>query len=502
MFFLFLLVAMPVLAAPVDILTVKYDTDRTGANLRESILNTKNVNEKSFGKVAAFPVDGQIYAQPLFVSGIEVGGKIRNVVYVATMSNSVYAFDADSADAVLLWHVNVGEAAPSYLYGFRDINPSVGILSTPVIDRDTNTIYLVANVIEEDRTLYRMHALDLRTGVERMQGPVEIRAELAGTGEGSENGRLVFQPFWHLQRPGLLLADGVVYVGFGSHGDDGPFHGWLIGYDAANLQRQAHVLCLSRDGAAASIWQAGYGPAADASGQIYLVTGNGDLDGVSNFGQSVVRLNPQRGLAVDDWFSPDAWEYLNEEDQDFGSCGAVLIPGTNLLIAGGKDGNIYLLDRNSLGRTYPGNPGAVQSFPAIGFGIYGMALWTRPDAAIVYVRAASGVLRAFALRGGRFVTDPIAERRSEPGVPYQGMAVSADGDDLESGILWVASSDDVLHAYNAADITQELWNSDLRYERDELGTFSKFASPTVANGKVYAPTFANQLVVYGLLPAR
>ena len=250
MFFLFFLIAMPVLAAPVDILTAKYDNDRTGANLRETILNTKNVNEESFGKVAAFPVDGQIYAQPLFVSGIEIASRVRNVVYVASMNNSVYAFDADATDAAeaLLWHVDVGPPVPSYVYAFRDINPSVGILSTPVIDRKTDTMYLVANVIEEDRTLYRLHALDLRSGVEKMQGPVEIKAELAGRGEGSENGRLVFQPFWHIQRPGLLLADGVVYAGFGSHGDDGPFHGWLIGYDAANLQRQAHVLCLSRDG--------------------------------------------------------------------------------------------------------------------------------------------------------------------------------------------------------------------------------------------------------------
>ena len=240
----------------------------------------------------------------------------------------------------------------------------------------------------------------------------------------------------------------------------------------------------------------------DAGGQIYLVTGNGDLDGVSNFGQSVVRLNPHRSLAVEDWFSPDGWEFLNEEDQDFGSCGAVLIPGTHLLIAGGKDGVIYLLDRNSLGRTYPGNPGAVQSFPAIGFGIFGMALWNRPGAPLVYLQGASGVLRAFALWGGRFVTDPVAERSVERGVPYQGMAISADGDDLQSGILWVASSDDVLHAYNAADVSEELWNSELNYERDQLGTFAKFASPTVASGKVYVPTFANQLVVYGLLPAQ
>jgi len=502
--FLFLLFVAPALAAPVDILTVKYDNDRTAANLRETILNTRNVNEKSFGKLVVFPVDGQIYAQPLVVSGLEIAGKNRNVVFVATMNNSIYAFDADTFDAAsaLLWHRNVGEPVPSYLYGFRDIQPLIGILSTPVIDRETNTLYLVANLVDEERTLFRLHALDLRTGAEKMQGPVEIKAEVAGSGAGSDKGRLFFEPSWHLQRAGLLLANGVVYFGFGSHGDDGPFHGWLIGYDKLDVRRQIHVLCTSRDGIAASIWQGGYGPAVDAGGQIYLVTGNGDMDGVSNFGQSVVKLNPHRGLAVEDWFSPDAWADLNEDDRDFGSSGAVLVPGTHLLIAGGKDGIIYLLDRNSLGRTYPGNLGAVQKFPAIGFGIFGMALWNRSDTPIMYLQGARGILRAFALSGGHFVTDPVAERRVEPGVPYQGMAVSADGDDLQSGILWVAAADDVLHAYRAADISQELWNSDLNFERDQLGSFSKFASPTVANGRVYVPTFGNQLTVYGLLPAQ
>ena len=296
---------------PVDVPTANYDNDRTNANLNEGILNTNDVNPTQFGKLFAFPVDGQVYAQPLYLHVFHIPGKgTLNVLYVATMHNSVYAFDADAAGGTApLWQVNLGAtvdplsivAAGGEIYG--DIEHEIGILSTPVIDRPGNTIYVVNETLKNGNMAFFLHALDLTTGAEKLNGPVEIQGTVTGTGWGGSpdphTGELPFSPDQHIQRPGLLLANGAVYIGFGSHGDFVPWHGWIMAYNATDLQQQTAIFNTTPNAAGAAVWQGGRGLAADSDGNIYFSTGNGSYDGTQAWGESVLRLNST--LSVVDW---------------------------------------------------------------------------------------------------------------------------------------------------------------------------------------------------------
>ena len=489
----------------VNVLTGNYDNQRTNANLQETILTPANVNPNSFGMIGTFPVDGQIYAQPLYASGIQISGQgTSNVVYVATMHNSVYAIDADAPQSTVpLWQVNLGPSVPSSLLDFSDILPETGILSTPVIDLTRKAIYVVSDTLQNGVPLYQIHALSLADGHEMFSGPAVISATVQGNGAASYFGTLQFDPMMHLQRPALAFSNGIVYVSFGSHADGGAYHGWMLAYNASNLQSQVSVINLSPNGAGASVWQSGRGPAIDQSGNLYIASGNGDFDGSSNFGESVIKLSSS--LKVLDYYTPNEWADLNENDWDLGSTGVILIPGTNSVLTGAKSGLLYLIN-GAMGHLGPDNTSTVQSVQVNQWGMFDFALWNNSNGPIVYEYEPYGILQAFQIVNGTIQTTALSQ--NVPAIPSQfaGIAVTANGGTNGTGIVWETTGDyssrlvpGTLHALDASDISKELWNSNMVPDRDTLGRFAKFVAPTVVNGRVYAPTFSNSLAIYGLL---
>ena len=344
--------ASGVAGAQVNVTTGHNDIGRTGQNLNETILTTSNVNSTQFGKLFSQPVDGQISAQPLYLSGITVNGAVHNVVFVATENDSVYAFDADNngaANSTPLWQAPLLSpaygAAPnatpltSTEVGTNDIAPILGITGTPVIDPSTGTLYVVSISLENGAALHRLHALSVYTGAEKFGGPVVITATVPGTGNGSVNGSLTFDSLWQNQRAGLLLLNGIVYVAFASNADNGPWHGWIMGYNAATLQ-QTGVFCGSPNGLGTGFWMSGDGLPADQLdpvnhpfGRIIVPTGNGDADpsipynSSMDFGESILDLDLTNGVpTVTDEFTTYQWQALNAEDLDVGSGGSPSCP--------------------------------------------------------------------------------------------------------------------------------------------------------------------------------
>ncbi len=499
--------------AQVNVLTANYDNLRTDANLQESVLTPANVKwtpSGDFGKLATFAVDGQIFTQPLYVSGVKIGGNAHNVVYVATMHDSVYAIDADNPQSSTpLWQVNFGPAVPAGLFNFTDILPEIGILGTPVIDASAQVIYVVSDTLAVSppgETVFQLHALSLADGHEMLNGPVTIAATVPGTGSGSSNGSLSFDPSQQLQRPGLALVNGTVYVAFGSHDDAGAYHGWLLSYDASNL-KQIAVFNASPDGEGDAIWQAGRAPAFDGNGNLFVITGNGDYDGISNFGESALRLSTP-DLKLQDWYTPQEWNSWNGVDADLGSSGALLVPNSDLLVTAGKAGMLYLLKTGSpLGHLGPDSSSTVQGVQITQSSVFTMALWAKQSSPIVYEFEAGGALRAFQIANGTFNATELSEFNPPDSSVYAGLAVSSNGVTEGTGIVWlttgnygIAGVPGTLHALDASNLSNELWNSDMSGARDTLGRLAKFAAPTVANGRVYIPTFSNTLVTYGLLP--
>jgi uncharacterized protein (TIGR03437 family) len=490
-----------------NVLTGGNDNYRTNANLSETILKPSNVKTGTFGRLFSLSVDGQIYAQPLYQQNVAMAdGNTHNVVFVATMHNTVYAFDADSPN-VPVWSVNLGPSVPSSSYAsdtgaYTDIDPENGILSTPVIDPNTGTLYAVAATLENGTFVYRLHALDTGTGAEKFGAPTTIAAQVVGLGDNSLNGSVAFDPAQHIQRPALLLANGIVYIAFGSHGDAAPYHGWIMSYSAVNVQTQLAVFNASPNGSAGAIWQSGRGLSADDSGSIYAVTSNGDSDFTANFSDAVVKLDPSQ-LTVTDWFAPFNFADLNSGDDDLGASGAMLVPGTNRIVTGGKQGVLYLLDQTNLGQTQPNDAQIPQRIDLQNFGIFNMAVWNRSDGPRLYLHIGNAPVTEWKMTGGQLSAAPVAQSVSPFIVPFQGMSLSANGVQAGSGILWVTGANNwplpgpgVLHAYNA-DTMNEIWNSSMN-SADSIGGFVKFANPTVANGKVYVPTMDGQLLVYGL----
>jgi uncharacterized protein (TIGR03437 family) len=524
---------LPALWAQVDVLTANYDNNRTNANLGEFVLNKANVNPTQFGKLYTLAVDGDVYAQPLYKRGVEVAGGPRNVLFVATMNNSVYAFDADATSSTApIWKSNFGVAADPNLFSvvgsnYTDILAQIGILSTPVIDPSTNTLYVVNFTFTDTGNgnvyAYYLHALDLATGAEKFNGPVQIQATVPGTGWGGldkpVNNQLSLNAGQHLQRPGLLLLNGTVYIAFGSIGDLPPWHGWLLGYDAATLSQTAVFNTTSNDGGA-SIWQGGRGMAADAAGNIYCATGNGSSNGVAAWGESVLRLTTNAGLSVADYFTPSEFSTLNDNDTDLGSTGPVLIPGTNLLFSIGKEGVLFLMDQANLGHQATGNTQVLQGFeagnPALtlaqeeaSFLIFNNAFWDNIGGQILYLWPQGQPPVSYRMENGIFQVTPFSTGSATivHHKPFPGMTLSAFGSLSDSGILWATAADTsalpgpgTLHAFDAMDLSTELWNSDMQADRDAMGSYTKFANPTVANGKVFTPTDSREIVVYGLLP--
>jgi len=493
--------AGPVVLGRVGVYTQHNDNGRTGANLEETVLTPANVNVRQFGLLFRHVVDDEIFAQPLFVPNLAIAGGRHNVVFVATVANTVYAFDADR-DVPPYWQRNLGTAGSVRQHPFwcLDILGNMGIIGTPVIDPATGTLYLVALTYEEGIFHQRLHALDLATGAERPNSPVEIAAD-------------DFDPLLENQRPALLLSHGNLYVGYSSHCDVGPYHGFLFRFDPATLKIRG-VLETCPDGDGGSLWQSGQGPAADADGNLYFATSNGLWDGRRNFSDSVLKLDPEEKLL--DWFTPSNYAELNRRDHDINSSGAMLIPGTHEVMGAGKEGAIYLLDTDHLGHL--GTDQALQVVPVGKTEINGGAVYWHSAAkgGLVYLWPQDAALHAFSFHEGRFDPQPLAVSAATSAYPGAMLSLSANGD--RDGILWAnatllphgnahVNAAGVLRAYDANDITRELWNSNQNPDRDTCGRISKNAPPTVANGKVYLATFGalpigtGALYVYGLLPA-
>ena len=503
------------LLAQIAVTTQHNDNYRTGANPNETILNTSNVNANTFGKLFSLRVDGMIYAQPLYVPNVPIPGlRPHNVLFVCTEHNTVYAFDADSRSDSPLWSVNLGPSLPaSVISSAWDIVNEIGITSTPVIDLASSTIYVVAETYEDNEAIFRLHALDIRTGSEKFGGPAVIKGSVPGTSFDSSDGVLTFNPLMQWQRPGLLLWNGRIYIGFGSHQDAQPYHGWIFAYDAVTLQQRA-IRCLTPNGAGAGVWQGGVGLTVDADGNIYVQTGHaeGVTEGVS-LGDSLVKLSTQNDLEVVDYFSPSNRDVLDDNDVDFGSSGPILIPGTPYGVSGGKDGKLFLFDTANLGQFNPDQNQVVQWWQATNSLLDGGGFFAGNvfyDSTL-YVWGRMDKVKAFAFRQSSFDTNPISQGTFSIPDGYSNepaMSLSANGTTRGTAILWAAYSrtgysdgypyQGVLRAFDASDLTRELWNSE--QQCDFSGSWAKWAAPTIANGKVYLATFDNVINVYGLLP--
>jgi len=508
-------------AGVLAVLTQHNNAARTGANLSETLLSTRSVTPKTFGKLGTLVVDGYLYAQPLYVQNVRVPGKgLHNVIYLATAHNSVYAFDADDLTAKKpLWKVNLGPSVPAtevYTTKWTDMRIEIGVTSTPVIDPSANTIFVEAKTKENGTYVQRLHALDITTGAEKAGGPVEINASVPGTGMASAKGQVAFDSVKQLQRPALLLTNGTVYLAFGSHADSPPFHGWILGYNARTLI-QTCTFNLTPNGEEGAIWQAGMGMAADPAGNIYAMVGNGTFDADSgglDYGNSILKLAPKPGtLSVSDYFTPYNQASLSENDQDTGASGPLLIPNTNLLLGGGKNGWLYLTQTGKMGHYQSSDDSQiVQSFQITHGNCHGSAVyWNGPVGPQVYIWPEFAHLTAFKLNAGKLNPTPASSSAVAvpDGMPGAFLSVSADGSKAGTGIVWSSAPYDananwdtvpgILRAYDASDLNHEIWNSKMVPARDDAGMFAKFCAPTVVNGRVYLSTFSNQLQVYGLL---
>jgi hypothetical protein len=505
------------------IATAQYDNARTGANLLETVLTPQNVNAAQFGRTTFFPVDGDVYAQPLYVPQLEIPGKgTHNVVFIATEKDSVYAFDADATSTEPLWQVSFLDAQKNISpVSARDvfcpfIQPDIGITSTPVIDLPSKTLYVLARTREAENGNWvfrqKLHALDLATGAEKLGGPVAIRASFQGDKSLFSKGVTEFDPQRENQRAALLLVNNNVFVTWASSCDVGPYYGWVMSYDARTL-KQTGVLNVSPGAKESGIWQADAGPAADSNGNVYLITGNGKFTAASggrDYGDSVLKiaLTPN-GLAVRDYFTPADQEHLNDTDGDFGSGSPILLPDqpaphSHLLLAAGKSAKLYELDRDNLGHFHPGDDSnAVQVVPAGAQSFGAPAYWNGH----VFYFLMNDYLRDYALQNGRLSAQPVAKSATninDPGTP----AISANG--AKNAIVWILSTKvwngpdqpAILFAYDAANVSRELYNSTQNPTRDRAGNALRFTIPTVANGRVYVPT-KRRIDVYGLLaPAK
>ena len=453
-------------ALAVDVLVQHNDLARTGANTSETILTPANVISTNFGKLFTDSVDAQVYAQPLYVENLSLSGGTHNVVFVCTESNSIYAFDADTAGPAY-WHVKLGTPYSPPTCG--DLTPVVGITGTPVIDLSSGTLYVDTKL--QSGPTHQLHALDITTGNEKFGGPVTIVTNN------------VFNATLEHQRPGLVLLNGLVYVAFGSHCDQGSYHGFVLGFNATNLS-PVSTFNVTPTGSEGAVWSGGMAPAVDASGNLYIMTGNGTFDGSANFGESFVKLNGS--LSVQDYATPTNWSSLNSGDTDLGSGGPVLLP-THYVAGMGKDGKMYLADTTNMGHV----GGFVQVFPAQSQGdtvgkspVY----WQGPDRQYIFALHSNSQTKSFEFTGTNINTTPLGTASFPQNDRCGGLSLSANG--TNNGILWEIGSDSNLRAYDAVNFPKLLWSG-------SVGTYVKMTCPTIANGKVYVGTSSN-LGVWGL----
>ena len=503
---------------PTGVTTYHNDNARTGQNLSETTLTTANVNATDFGMLFVIAADGKVDAQPLYLPGLKITDVAHNVLFVATEHGSVYGFDADTGTQ--LWQASTLAAGetPSDDHGCGQVTPEIGVTSTPVIDAKSGlhgTIYLIA--MSKDRSGHyhqRLHALDVTSGAEEFGGPKEIQASYPGTGDNSSGGNVIFDPGQQVERPGLLLLNGVVYTSWGSHCDIRPYTGWLMGYDE-NTLAQVTVLNVTPNGNEGSFWMSGAGPSADASGNIYVLDANGTFDGTlngqgfpsqSDFGNAFLKISTtNKQLAVTDYFEMSNQSSENSTDEDLGSGGALVLPDLmdnsgqthHLAVGAGKDANIYVVDRDAMGKFNPTANNIYQEIQnGLAGGVFSMPAYFNNT---VYYGAVQDSLRAFAITNAQL--ESSAASRSSHVFPYPGATPSISANGTSNAILWAAENANpaVLHAYDAGNLATELYNSNQASNgRDHFGAGNKFITPIIVNGKVYVGTTTG-VGVFGLV---
>lgn len=525
----------------ISVLTQHNNNTRAGLNNNETVLTITNVNSKQFGQLFSLPVDDEIYAQPLVFANLSIGSGQHNVVFIATVNNTIYAYDGDNGN--LYWKKNFTTAgmrppnstdvASTWCHPYQDITFNMGILGTPVIDSIAKTIYFVARSTDGIHNFVQyLHAVNIITGSEQPGSPVMISASVPGTGDGNLNGVVSFDPRRNNQRQALTLVNGMVYMSWSSHCDWNPYHGWILGYDAKTLQQKI-VYNDTPNGESGGLWESGQGLAADAAGNLYVVSGNGtvgkntytktdngtyativntDPSDLTNRGESAMKLTPAgTTLQVTSFFTPSNYYNLEINDRDYGVMGAFIIPNSNYFVTGCKDGNLYLLNKDNMGGYSPQLNMILQTIPLTA----NITLHCQPSyyksssSEFVYVWSENDQLRAFAFNNGQLATNPVVSPIAGPvGESGADLSVSSNGTIKGTGILWASygTSRDaggaiigrgILRAFDANDITKELWNSD-QVPGDAVGYYAKFCSPTIANGHVYMASFSKQVIVYGL----
>ena len=502
-----------------DVLTYHNDIARTGQNLNEMILTTANVSSSTFGKLGFYPVDGLVDAQPLIASAVAVPGKgTHNVLIAASEHDTVYAFDADTG--AQLWSTNMLGAGESTSddRGCNQVTPEIGVTSTPVIDRSrgpNGVVYVIAMSKNGSTYHQRLHALDLALGTELLGGPVEIQATYPGIGDNSNGTNVIFDPGQYKERIGLLELNGVIYTGWASHCDIRPYTGWIMSYNASTLA-QTSVLNITPNGSEGSMWNSGAGFAADNSGNLYFPAANGDFDTTLNangfpangdFGNAFLKVSTSGGqLAVADYFEMFNQQSENDNDVDLGSGGGMVLPDLqngagqtmHLAVGAGKDGNLYVVNRDSMGKFNPNNnSGIYQELSGVlSSGVFSAPAYFNNT---VYFGPVGGTIQAFTITNAKLSTSAAAQTSTTFAYPGATPSVSANGS--SNGILWVVENTTpaTLHAYNASTLA-ELYNSNQAPGgRDQFGADNKFITPTIANGKVFVGT-PNGVAVFGLLP--
>jgi hypothetical protein len=505
-------------SSSIDVITYHYDNGRSGQNLNETTLTLANVNSATFGKKGEFSVDGLVDAQPLYLSQVTIGGQKKNVLYVVTEHGSVYAFDADSINgttSTFLWKTSTlgsGETT-SDNRGCGQVSPEIGITSTPVIDRTRNAIYVVAMSKNSSGSYFqRLHALNLSTGAELFSGPQTITATYPGTGDNSSGGNVIFDPKQYKERPGLLQINGTIYTTWSSHCDARPYTSWVMAFSADTLA-QTSVLNLTPNGNDGGIWMAGTAPAADSSGNLFFIIGNGTFDTTldangfpanGNCGNCFVKLSTSAGLKLADYFTPHNTVSESNGDVDFGSGGGILLVDVtdstgktrHLSVGAGKDALIYVVDRDSMGKFNANTDQIYQEISGqLGGGVYSMPAFFN---GAVYYGAVGDALKAFPVTTAKLAGTPSSQSAHSFGYPGTTPSVSANG--ATNGIVWaIENSGAILFAYDASNLTRELYDSNQAANNRDHFSGNKFITPMVVNGRVYVGT-PNSVAVFGLLP--
>ncbi|HYL65337.1 MAG TPA: immunoglobulin domain-containing protein [Candidatus Methylomirabilis sp.] len=506
-------------ASSIDVVTYHYDNARTGQNLKETTLTPANVNSTKFGKLGELTVDGLVDAQPLYLSNVTIPNQgTRNVLYTVTEHGSVYAFDADSTSSTPLWKISAlltGEV-PSDDRGCGQVTPEIGITATPVIDRTRGphgAIYLIAMSKDGSGNYFqRLHALDLTTGAELFGGPATIKATYP-----SSSGNAIFDAKQYKERPGLLQIGGTIYTTWSSHCDISPYTSWVMGFDANTLAlAQTNILNLVPNGNDGGIWMAGSAPAADSTGNIFFLVGNGDFDTTldanhfpvnGNCGNCFVKLATSGKITLADYFTPQNTVAESNADQDLGSGGAIALPdvkdgsGTtrHLAVGAGKDAIIYVVDRDAMGKFNASTDQIYQEISGqlgAGGGVFSMPAYFN---GVVYYGAVGDSLKAFPVVSAKLQTNPASQSANQFGYPGTTPSISANG--TANAIVWAVENGGtaVLHAYDATNLATEFYNSNQAANSRDQFSGNKFITPMVANGKVFVGT-SNSVAVFGLLP--